>query len=134
MILMSADPTPTIRRTLIPIYNSKGDAEAFLSYPHLFNRSGDWIGWVTPKREVYSVLGYYVGYLTDEPRILRKRATFTLKPRLQPPAPPRKISPPATVPLAPMMKEITYSVVDVLLEEPERLHALDAGELREDLD
>lgn len=124
----------TARRTLIPIYTSKGDAEAFLAYPHLFNRSGEWIGWVTPQREVYSVLGYYVGYLSDEPRILRKRATSTLKPRRQPPAPPGRITPPATVPLAPMMKEIPYSIVDVLLEEPERLHTLDLGELREDLD
>ncbi len=122
------------RLTPIPIYNTKGDAEAFLVYPHLFNRNGDWIGWVTPKREVYSVLGYYVGFLTDEPRVLRKRVTSTLKPRLQPPAAPKRISPPATVPLAPMMRENTYSIVDVLLEEPERLHALDAGELREDLD
>jgi hypothetical protein len=131
---MNTDSSPTLQRVLIPIYNTKGDAEAFLSYPYLHNRNGDWIGWVTPKREVYSVLGYYVGYLTDEPRILRKRVTATLKPRLQPPAPPKRLSPPATVPLAPMMKEITYSIVDVLLEEPERLHALDVGELREDLD
>jgi len=130
---MSRENSPTTRR-LIPIYNSKGDAEAFLLYPHLFNRVGEWIGWVTPRRDVYSALGYYVGYLTDEPRILRKRATFTLMPRLQPPAPPERISPPATVPLAPMLREITYSDIDVLLEEPERLHTLDRGELREDLD
>ena len=43
--------------TLIPIYTSKGDAEAFLDYPYLYNRTGDWIGWVTSKRDVYSVLG-----------------------------------------------------------------------------
>lgn len=134
MILMNADPHPTLRRTLIPIYNSKGDVDAFLAYPYLHNRTGDWIGWVTPKRDVYSVLGYYVGYLTDEPRILRKRVTSTLKPRLKPPAPPKRVAPPATVPLAPMMREITYSIVDVLLDEPERLHTLDRGEFREDLD
>jgi hypothetical protein len=131
---MSAENTSTIRRTLIPIYNSKGDVEAFLAYPNLHNRNGDWIGWVTPTRQVYSVLGYYVGYLTDEPRILRKRVTSTLQPRLSPPAAPRRISPPATVPLAPMMRELTYSTIDILLEEPERLHAIDSGEKREDLD
>lgn len=119
---------------LIPIYTSKGDAEAFLDYPYLFNRGGDWIGWVTPKRDIYSVIGYYVGYLTNDPRILRKRATFTLKPRLKPPPAPNKISPPANVPLAPMMSELTHSTIDVLLEEPERLHAPDAGELRQDMD
>ena len=120
-------------RALIPVYTTKSDPEAFLAYPHLFNRNGDWIGWVTPKREVYSVLGYYVGFLTNDPRILRKRATNTLKPRLQPPPAPTKIYPPATIPLAPLMPELTHSSVDVLLDEPERLHTLDIGELREDL-
>jgi len=122
------------QKTIIPIYTTKGDAEAFLAYPYLFNRLGEWIGFVTPQREVYSVLGYYVGYLSEDRRILRKRATSTLKPRKTPPPPPPKLRPPATVPLAPMMKEVTYSVLDVLLEEPERLHPPDAGELRQDMD
>jgi hypothetical protein len=80
------------------------------------------------------VLGQYVGYLTDDRRILRKRATSALKPRKTPPPLPQKIQFPATIPLAPMMKELTYSVMDVFLEEPERLHTLDSGEGREDLD
>ena len=131
---MNAESTPTIRRTPIPIYDSKGNADVFLAYPHLHNFSGEWIGWVTPERDVYSVLGQYVGYLTDEPRILRRRVTATLKPCRKPPAPPSRILTPATVPLAPLMKEITYSTVDVLLDEPERLHTLDSGEQRQDLD
>ena len=120
--------------SLIPIYTTKGDAEAFLEYPYIFNRNGDWIGWVTPKRDVYSVIGFYVGSLSDEPRIIRKRVTSALKPRLQPPPMPQKIYPPATIPLAPLMRELTFSAIDVLLDEPERLHTLDVGELREDLD
>jgi len=119
---------------LIPLYTSRGDAEAFLFYPYLFNRTGEWIGFVTSKREVYSVLGEYVGMLTDERRIIRKRATSTLIPRLTPPPPPQKISLPATIPLPPMMSELTHSQIDVLLEMPERLHTLDAGEDREDMD
>jgi len=124
----------TSAQKLIPIYTSKGDVEAFLCYPYICNRTGDWIGWVTPKREVYSVLGYYVGYLTDDPRILRKRATSTLKPRLNPPPRPERMRVPASVPLAPLMSELTYSLVDVLMEEPERLHMVEMGEFREDLD
>jgi len=120
--------------TVIPVYDSKGDVDAFLVYPYLFNRTGDWIGWVTSKREIYSVLGYYVGYLSNDPRVLRKRATSTLKPRLQPPPEPKHLIPPATVPLAPMMSELTHSLIDVLLDEPERLHTLDSGEFRQDLD
>jgi len=119
---------------IIPVYNSQGEAEAFLNFPNLFNRSGEWIGWVTSQREVYSVMGYYVGTLTNDPRIVRKRAEDELKPRLKAPSRPGKITPPATVPLAPLMKELTHSLIDVLSEEPDRLHTPDSGELREDLD
>ncbi len=120
--------------TIIPIYTTKGDAEAFLVYPYIFNRNGDWIGFVTPQREIYSVIGDYVGTLTNDPRIVRKRATSTLKPRLKPPPRPKKIYPPATIPLAPMMPELSHSVIDVLLDAPERLHTIDTGESRQDLD
>jgi hypothetical protein len=124
----------TSTQKLIPIYSSKGDAEAFLQYPYIFNRTGDWVGFVTPKRDVYSVIGFYVGFLTDDRRIIRKRFTSALKPRQKPPQPPVKIYPPATVALAPMMRELTHGQVDVLLDEPERLHTMDSGELRDDLD
>ena len=60
----------TIR--IIPLYTSKGDAEAFLKFPNLYNRVGEWIGVVSPKREVYSVMGAYVGQLTDDARIVRR--------------------------------------------------------------
>jgi hypothetical protein len=119
---------------LIPIYTSKGDADAFLLYPFLFNRNGDWIGFVTSKREVYSVLGEFVGTLTNDPRIVRKRATSTLKPRLKPPPKPQKVYPPATIPLPPMMPDLSHSVIDVLLDAPELLHTTDSGENRQDMD
>ena len=119
---------------LIPIYTTKGDAEAFLLYPYLFNRSGDWIGFVTPRREVYSVLGDYVGTLTNDPRIVGKRATSTFKPRLKPPPTPQRVSLPATIPLPRMMAELSYSLIDILLDAPDRLHTIDSGESRQDLD
>jgi hypothetical protein len=119
---------------VVPIYTTKGDAEAFLQYPYLFNRLGEWIGFVTPMREVYSVLGEFVGMLTNDPRIVSKRATATLRPRLEPPTPPGKFQPPASVPLARMMPELTQSLIDVLQETPERLHTADLGEFREDMD
>jgi hypothetical protein len=121
-------------RTIIPIYTSRGEATAFLAYPHLFNPLGEWIGFVTAERDVFSVLGVYVGYLTADPRILRKRVQEQTRPNLKPPTPPEKLYPPATVPLAKMMSELYQDTVDVLLDEPERLHTLDSGELREDLD
>jgi hypothetical protein len=33
-----------------------------------------------------------------------------------------------------MMSDLTHSMVDVLLEQPELLHTLDSGEFREDMD
>jgi hypothetical protein len=119
---------------IIPIYNSQGEVDAILVFPYLFNRNGEWTGWVTAQREVYSVMGYYVGVLTNDPRIVRNRSGDALKPRLKPPPHPGRIIIPATLPLAPLMKELTHSLIDVLSEEPERLHTIDSGELREDLD
>ena len=119
---------------IIPIYTSRGEAEAFLVFPYIFNRSGEWIGWATPKREVYSVLGYYVGMLTDDARIVRKRSEDDNKPRLKPPPKPGKLAAPASIPLAPLMQDLTYSLIDVLQDEPELLHSFDSGEFRQDMD
>jgi hypothetical protein len=32
------------------------------------------------------------------------------------------------------MGDLTHSLVDIFVEEPDRLHTVDSGELREDLD
>jgi hypothetical protein len=110
----------------VPIYNSRGDVGAYLQYPHLYNTIGEWIGFCTREREV--------GYLSDDHRILRQRTLPSPDRHLDPPPPPTKINPPANVPLAPLMRELTHSTVDVLLEMPERLHTADMGELRQDLE
>ncbi len=119
--------------TIIPIFSSRGDAEAFLVYPYLFNRLGEWIGFVTPQREVYSVLGYYVGHLTNDPRIFRKRSLGE-HPRLKPPATPARIRIPSSNPLPKMMSDVPFEMIDVLQDEPELLHTLDSGEFRADMD
>lgn len=120
--------------SFIPIYTTKGDADAFLLYPYLFNRTGDWIGFVTPQRDVYSVLGEYVGTLTNDPRIVSKRAMDETKPKLSPPPAPQRVQLPANIPLAPMMPELSHSLMDVLLDAPEKLHTVDSGESRQDMD
>jgi len=118
----------------IPIYSTPGDWVALMVFPHLFNTLGEWIGWVTKDRQVFDVDGIYVGWITSDPRILRKRVYEHLMPRREPPAFPGRVRPPATVPLPPMMAELPFSVIDVMDEEPERLHTTDAGELRDDMD
>ena len=72
-------------------------------YPYLYNTQGEWIGWVTPQREVYSILGVFVGRLSNDPRILGKRVEEYTHPKKMPPFVPERIYPPATVPLAPLM-------------------------------
>ena len=121
-------------RQLIPIYTTPGDFSAVLVYPFLYNLRGEWIGFVTPERDVYDVDGIHVGWITAEPRILRKRVPDGKIKRIDPPEHPGRIRPPGTVPLPPMMAELPYAVVDVLDEEPERLHTTDSGELKEDMD
>lgn len=118
----------------IPIYSTPGDWVAIMVFPHIFNTIGEWIGWITKDRQVFDVDGIYVGWLTSDPRILRKRVYEKMMPRRTPPPFPGRVRPPATVPLPPMMAELPFSIVDVMEEEPERLHTTDAGELRDDMD
>lgn len=118
----------------VPIYTSRGDWAALMVFPYIFNTFGEWIGSITPDRQVYDVNGLYVGWMTDDPRILRKR-TYDQNPSPQsPPSPQDRIRPPATVPLPPMMAELPFEFFDVLDEEPERLHTVDTGEFKEDMD
>jgi hypothetical protein len=122
------------RQHIVPVFTSDGEPGAFFVDPYLYNLQGEWIGWVTPVRDVYSTLGIYVGYLTNEPRILRKRSWDFNHPRQPVPKAPPNIYPLATIPLAPLMKEMTNAWIDILNERPEELHTNDAGELREDMD
>ena len=126
--------TSSAKDKAIPIYSTPGDWLALLVFPYLYSTQGEWIGWVTPDRQVFDVHGVYIGWLTADPRILRKRTVDVELERRLPPAPPPRIRPPATVPLPPMMSSLPFEVVDVLEEEPARLHTVDAGELKEDMD
>jgi hypothetical protein len=110
----------------IPLYKSSGDTAGFLNYPYIYNSSGDWIGWVTKDKGVYSVYGEYVGWLSDDRRILRRRAENYQLPPLDPPQVPPRFSPPALVPLAPLMAELKYETVDVLDEMPDLMPTLDS--------
>ena len=122
-------------RQLIPIYTSRGDMEAYLAYPFIYNKQGEWIGWVSPERIVYSVHGHYVGWLADGPRILRKLVEGYGQQKANIPMPAEtKINPPAHMPLAPLMSELVFGTIDVLLEQPELMPSVDFGELREDMD
>jgi hypothetical protein len=103
-------------------------------YPYLYSTHGEWIGWVEADRSVYSVHGHFVGTLSKEPRILRKREVLGSGQRHLPPPPPPPIRPPAHLPLAPTLPEVPLNMIDVLEEAPGLLPPLDYGELKEDMD
>jgi len=120
---------------LHPIYTTRGEHAAFFENGYLFNLTGEWIGFVdTQNGYVFSLLGEYVGYVSRDGRILRKRAMDEVVPRRGMPAAPSRPKMPTSVPLAPMMSDLSFDTVDVLEEMPERLHTADGGELKEDMD
>lgn len=79
-------------------------------------------------------MGFYVGTLTNDPRIVRQRSDDMIRPQLKVTPPSGRINIPAHLPLAPLMSDLPHSLVDILVEEPQRLHTVDSGELREDMD
>lgn len=119
-------------RKLFPVYTSRGIVAAVLQYPHLYNRQGEWIGWVTQERAVYAVDGRYVGRLSEEFRILRRPSEDYSVPARRPPRPPGAIGLPSHFPLAPMMPVLPSNLVDVLEEQPDLLPPLDAANNRND--
>jgi hypothetical protein len=121
-----------IRNRPTPVYNTNGDWSALIIHPYIYNTLGEWIGWLSDDGEVFDVEGNYVGWLSDANRILRKRGTNKLDKR-DPPEPPSNLRAPATIPLPPLMPMLPYGVLDVFEEEPERLHTIDTGELKEDM-
>jgi hypothetical protein len=119
---------------LIPLYTTHGNLGGYLIYPYLYSAAGEWIGWVTADRMVFSVHGHFAGALSPEMRIVRKREIGDSKPRRTPPPAPPSIRPPARMPLPPQMPELGVNMIDVLDEAPELLPVVDAGDLRDDLD
>ena len=121
---------------LIPLYSTTGDWAGLFHEGHIFNNVGEWIGFVAPgTNQVYSVRGEYVGWLSNDFRVLRKRAIDELAPRLSPPPRPPKLTVPASVPLPPLMSDLTYDTIDVFDEMPDRLHTSDeVEETRPDMD
>jgi hypothetical protein len=114
------------------IFTSRGDWGAFLIYPYLFNTSGEWIGWVTPQKEIFNLDGTYIGMISPDQRILRKKSLETVPPNREVPAPPPQPRIPAAIPLPPQMTELSYDQFDVLEDMPGTLHTMDSGEFKPD--
>jgi hypothetical protein len=116
------------------IFTSRGDLGAFLIYPHLFNPTGEWIGWATSKKEIYNLDGSFVGMISPDNRILRKRIMDDQPPKKPLPDPPQKPRLPASIPLPPRMAELPFDQIDVLEDMPDLLHTMDSGEFKPDVE
>lgn len=114
------------------IYDTYGDWQATKIGEFLFSTRGEYLGYLEDG-EVYKRDGEWLGQLSKDGRILRKRTARrrTLHPN-PPPAPPKPEKLPARAPLPPMMAELNYSTIDVLEEEPDVFKRV--SDLRPDLD
>ena len=109
-----------------PIYTTRGEWVAMLIDVCLYNTRGDWVGFISKNGHVFSVMGKYVGWLSKDFRILRKKAQDQTVPACPPPAHPAlKVRLPANVPLPTLMADLPFDTLDVMEEEAERLHTLD---------
>ena len=100
------------------IRNTGGEWVATYYEGHLWDLRGDWIGWVEDNGDVYKSDGEWVGHLIDDNRIIRRRTDRRHTLREDIPEPPPKPDFPARAPLAPIFRELTYSEVDVMEEDP----------------
>lgn len=103
-----------------PIYRTDGAWVAVYKDGHLFNIDGEWIAFIIG-REAYDTLGDYLGFLSDDRRLLRKRNPGDKGERKTPPSAPTRPKIPASMPLAPMMRELPFHIIDVFEHYEDRL-------------
>ncbi|MDX1613452.1 MAG: hypothetical protein R3300_04025 [Candidatus Promineifilaceae bacterium] len=105
---------------MVPIYRTDGEWVGVYTDGHLFNIDGEWLGFLVG-REVFDPQGQYVGFLSDDKRLLRKRSLGRHLPRHDPPERPPRPRIPASMPLAPLMRELPHQLIDVFEEFPDRM-------------
>jgi hypothetical protein len=116
------------------LYTTAGDWAGVVWQGHLYDPTGEWMGFLSG-RNVFSPDGEYLGWLSDDHRVLRKRVVeneFQRPNAVMPSRPAGRPPMPATVPLPPAMRELTYDLVDMLEEFPERFKLV--SNTRQDMD
>jgi hypothetical protein len=114
------------------IYDTHGDWQATKFGNYLFDTRGEYVGYLQGE-DVYKRDGEWIGRLSKDGRILRKRTELRRELQSSPPKePPRPERLPSRAPLPPMMAELSYSIVDVLEEEPDIFKKI--SDLRPDMD
>jgi hypothetical protein len=101
------------------IWNTPGDWVATLVDKFIWDPAGHVIGWVDGD-EVFTFDGEWVGTLSRDSRILKKRASPRPPLRNDVPAKPAsKPELPGRATLPPSFSELNYSTIDVMEEDPE---------------
>ena len=101
------------------IWNTYGDWSATLLDGHIWDLGGHWIGWVEENGDVFKGDGEWIGMLSKDSRILKKRTAPRRELRTDIPPMPPKPDLPARAPLPPSFAELAYSEIDVLDEDPD---------------
>jgi hypothetical protein len=104
---------------MIPIYRTNGEWVAAYEKGNIFNIDGEWIGFLVG-REVFEPGGQYLGFLSDDQRLLRKRSPSRRLPWHEPPPRPDRPNLPSSAPLAPLLRELPFHIIDLFEEFPER--------------
>ena len=103
------------------IFDSSGEWHATLLNNCLWDARGEYIGFVRgPNFDVYTVYGQWIGNLSQDGRIIRKRTNDRqpmLKIRKLAPPKPRNLPPRA--PLPPLTGDLGYHLIDVLEWDPD---------------
>jgi hypothetical protein len=114
------------------VYDTRGDWYATKVGDYLYNVRGDYIGFFEDD-EVFKRDGEWLGRLSRDGRILRKRTARRRDLHPNPPQkPPKPDKLPPRAPLPPMMAELDFSTIDVLDEDPDIFKRI--SDLRPDLD
>ncbi len=102
------------------LYDTHGDWQATRVANYIYDGRGEYIAFVEG-RAVYTRDGEWVGDLSKDGRILRKRAGAKkpLNPNLPPKATLKKSDLPGRAPLPQQMAELGYDMIDVFEEDPE---------------
>ena len=113
------------------IYRTDGEWMAVYHKGHLFTVDAVWLGFVVG-REVYDTGGEYLGFLSDDRRLLRKRTMTATPPRRKPPPRPERPEIPMVMPLSGLMRELPFHIIDVFEELEEKLQYI--SETRPDME
>jgi len=116
------------------IFDSHGDWLATKIGSFIWDSRGDYIGYIAGNgTDVYKRDGEWVGRLSKDGRILRKRTERRMELDANPPqTPPKPERMPARAPLPPMMASLEFSIIDVLEEEPDIFKRI--SDLRKDIE